>query len=401
MMEYKNNKALDGIRVLDLSQYLSGPFCTTILADLGADVIRIERPDRPLGSGPYINGERIYELCTNRGKRGVTINLKDMRDKEIFLKLAENSDIIVENFKPGTMNRNGVGYEECKNRNPGIIFASISGFGHTGPYSSRGAMDVIIQAMSGMMSLTGEPDGRPTKAGPSISDTLAGFFATTSILAALYYRKETGKGQFIDIAMLDSSFACLENAVANYFGTGKVPTRVGNRHQTGVPFQDFSTADGAIFITAPRPKMFEAMCNALNLEHLLADERFNTPNARRLNVDALETEITKVTSTMSTAEVEARLLEHDVAAGRINTIDLIANDPQITARSMVMELNHSKAGSYKVPASPIKMSETTPDNHLPCPALGEHSVEVFRDVLGMSPDEIQEVIDRQAPIFTQ
>lgn len=394
-MIYKNGSILKGIRVLDLSQYLSGPFCTSSLADFGAEVILVERPDRPKGAGPYINGERIYTLSTFRGKKSVTLNLKKEEDKEIFLKLAEASDVIVENFKPGTMDNMGLGYEACKKRNPGIIYAAISGFGYTGPYRARGAMDVVIQAMSGIMSLTGEPDGKPTKVGPSISDIVAGLFCSIAVMGALYHKQATGVGQFIDIAMLDCSVACMENAVATYFATGKTPTRVGNRHQSAAPFQNFQAADGDIYIAVGRDTLFDILCKVLGMPELANDERFAKADNRRLNVKELEKEITKGTSTKTVAELEALLCAAGIPAGRINTIESVVNDSQIVERGLIWPLDHPVAGTYKVAGSPIKMSETTPYNLVPCPTLGQHTQEVLNNVLHMPQEQIKNFLEDQ------
>lgn len=390
-----SNGALSGIKILDLTQFLSGPFCTMTLGDLGAEVIKIERPKPVPGSGPFLNGERIYDLSLNRSKKGITINLKSEKEKKMLLKMAEKADVLIENFRPGTMDKMGLGYEDMKKVNPRLVYVSISGYGHTGPYKEKGALDVVIQGMSGMMSLTGEANGRPTKVGPSVSDIIAGFYAGIATLAALRHRDQTGKGQFVDIAMLDASFSCLENAVANYFATGICPTRVGNRHQVNAPFQPYKTADGEIIITATRNPAFFDMCKALGREDLTTDERFNNPEVRRVNVDALEEEITKTTITMTMAEVEEKLEAVGVPTGRINTVAMIAEDPQIIARNMIVELDHPVAGKYKMPGSPIKMSDTPVNPTIPAPCLGQHNHEVFRELLDMSDEEIDTLLAEQ------
>lgn len=397
--ERTQKAALEGLTVLDLTQFLSGPFCTMNLGDLGAEVVKIERPDRPVGSGPFLNGERVYDLSLNRSKKGITLNLKNPKEKEIFLRLAEQADILIENFKPGAMDKMGLGYEDVRRRNPRIIYASISGFGHTGPYRAKGAMDMVIQGMSGIMSLTGSPDGRPMKAGFSVSDLLGGFYALVGILAALHHRDRTGEGQHIDIAMLDASFACVENAVANYYATGKVPTRVGNRHQVTVPFQPYRTRDGEIIITAPRNDSYAAMCRALGREELIGDPRFRSPEDRRQHVDELENEITRTTIEMTMAEVDEKLSAAGVPTGRINTIAQIAADPQIREREMVITLDHPVAGLYKTAGSPLKMSETPARPVRPAPVLGEHTREIFREKLGMSSGEIDEILEEQQKLL--
>jgi CoA:oxalate CoA-transferase len=397
-MEYKKTPLLEGIRVLDVSNYFSGPLCTMLLSDFGAEVLLVERPDRPLGAGPYIKGERIYNLNIFRGKKSVTLNLKNENDKEIFFMLSEQADVLVENFKPGVMKELGLGYKNLKKRNKRLIYAAISGFGQTGPYKARGAMDVVIQAMSGMMSLTGEPDGKPIKTGPSISDTIAGLFCTIAVLGDLYHRKKSDEGQFVDISMLDCSFACLENAVANYFSTGEVPGRVGNKHPSIAPFQSFKTSDGEIFIATTRAQLFKTMCKALDIPALAEDPRFNSPENCRLNLLDLEKEITRATSIMTMKEVEKILSKAGIPVGCVNNVDVIARDPQITAREMVWTLSHPLAGEYKVAGNPIKMSETTPWNTRPSPLLGQHTSEVLKDLLHLPDDEIENIFKRQATI---
>ena len=397
----EKKKALEGIRVVDLTQFLSGPLCTIILADLGADVIKVERPDRPVGAGPYVKGERIYTLATERGKKSITLNLKDSKDRDILFKLIEKSDILIENFRPGTMEKMGLSYEEVKKYKPDIIYTSISGFGQTGPYRYKGALDTVIQAMSGLMSMTGEPDGRPMKTGTSIGDIITGLYAAIGTLAALQYRNMTGEGQYIDIAMLDCVFASLEVAVTNYFSTGTVASRIGNRHQIAAPFQPYKTKDGEIVITANRDPSFKALCRALNREDLLTDERFKTTTSRKINEDALEMELEKTTGTMTMEEIESKLEPVGVPTGRINTIDKIVIDPQIKARGMVMEVNHPLIGPYKVVSSPLKMSKTRPDNYMPAPLLGEHTVEVLQEILNMSMEEITELKERHKKLLPE
>ena len=226
---------LSGVTVVDLTQFLSGPLATMIMADLGADVIKVERPDRPKASGPFLNGERVYDLSVQRSKKSITLNLKAETDKKVLLELVKKADVLVENFKPGTMERMGLGYDIIAAANPRIIYMAVSGFGYTGPYRSRGALDMIVQGMSGLMSLTGEPDGPAMRCGTSASDVFTGLYAFGAISAALYDREKTGKGQFIDVAMLDATFSCLENAVINTCVFGTDPQRVGNSHPTSVP----------------------------------------------------------------------------------------------------------------------------------------------------------------------
>ena len=386
---------LSGITVLDLTQFLSGPFCTMIMADLGADILKIERPDRPRASGPYLHGERIYDLSVNRSKKSMTLNLKSDAGKDIFKKLLISSDVVIENFKPGTMERMGLGYEELKKIKPNLIYAAISGFGYTGPYKNRGALDMVIQGMSGLMSLTGEPNGRPTRCGTSASDIFSGIYMFGAVASALYEREKTGKGQFIDVAMLDSTFSCLENAVINTCIFNKNPERVGNSHPTSVPFQTFQTSDGEIIITCSRDSAFYSLCRAMGRPDMIQDERFAKAEARRLNKELLEDEITRFTSTRTLDECEETLNQFGVPNGRINTLTMICKDPQIAARDMIVKVEHPVAGTYQMAGSPLKFSCLTEAHYEPAPTLGQHTREILSERLNMTDTEIEALLKEQ------
>ena len=387
---------LSGITVLDLTQFLSGPFCTMIMADLGADILKIERPDRPRASGPYLHGERIYDLSVNRSKKSMTLNLKSDAGKDIFKKLLISSDVVIENFKPRTMERMGLGYEELKKIKPNLIYAAISGFGYTGPYKNRGALDMVIQGMSGLMSLTGEPNGRPTRCGTSASDIFSGIYMFGAVASALYEREKTGKGQFIDVAMLDSTFSCLENAVINTCIFNKNPERVGNSHQpTSVPFQTFQTSDGEIIITCSRDSAFYSLCRAMGRPDMIQDERFAKAEARRLNKELLEDEITRFTSTRTLDECEETLNQFGVPNGRINTLTMICKDPQIAARDMIVKVEHPVAGTYQMAGSPLKFSSLTEAHYEPAPTLGQHTREILSERLNMTDTEIEALLKEQ------
>ena len=386
---------LSGITVLDLTQFLSGPFCTMIMADLGADILKIERPDRPRASGPYLHGERIYDLSVNRSKKSMTLNLKSDAGKDIFKKLLISSDVVIENFKPGTMERMGLGYEELKKIKPNLIYAAISGFGYTGPYKNRGALDMVIQGMSGLMSLTGEPNGRPTRCGTSASDIFSGLYMFGAVASALYEREKTGKGQFIDVAMLDSTFSCLENAVINTCIFNKNPERVGNSHPTSVPFQTFQTSDGEIIITCSRDSAFYSLCRAMGRPDMIQDERFAKAEARRLNKELLEDEITRFTSTRTLDECEETLNQFGVPNGRINTLTMICKDPQIAARDMIVKVEHPVAGTYQMAGSPLKFSSLTEAHYEPAPTLGQHTREILSERLNMTDTEIEALLKEQ------
>lgn len=385
---------LSGLVVIDLTQFLSGPLATMILADLGADVIKIERPDRPKASGPFLNGERIYDLSVQRSKRSVTLNLKMEADKKILLELVKKADVLVENFKPGTMERMGLGYDVISKVNPRVIYMAISGFGYTGPYRERGALDMIIQGMSGLMSLTGDPDGPAMRCGTSASDVFTGLYAFGAMSAALYDREKTGKGQFVDVAMLDSTFSCLENAVINTCVFHKNPQRVGNSHPTSVPFGTFPTADdGEIIITCSRDAAFYNLCRALGREDMITDLRYSKAEDRRQHKAELTEEISKFTRAHTLDECAAILEAHDVPNGRINTMTMICDDPQIAARDMIVEVEHPVAGKYKMAGSPLKFGNYPETTYEPAPMLGQHTQEVLKEYLGMPQEEIDELLE--------
>lgn len=384
-----------GITVLDLTQFLSGPMATMIMADLGADVIKIERPDRPKASGPFLNGERVYDLSIQRSKKSVTLNLKAEQDKQVFLRLVQKADVVVENFKPGTMERMGLGYDVISSVNPRVVFLAVSGFGYTGPYSSRGALDMVIQGISGLMSLTGEPDGPAMRCGTSASDVFTALYTFGAAAAALYDREKTGKGQFVDIAMLDSTFSCLENAVINTCVFGKNPQRVGNSHPTSVPFGTFPTLDGEIIITCSRDPAFYSLCRALGREDMIQDPRFSAAEGRRQHKAELTEEISRFTSARTMAECEDILNTHGVPNSRINTMMMICADPQIRARNMVVEVEHPVAGKYKMAGSPLKFSNYPDTTYAPAPTLGQHTVQVLQEYIGMPAEEISALLAGQ------
>ena len=384
-----------GITVLDLTQFLSGPMATMIMADLGADVIKIERPDRPKASGPFLNGERVYDLSIQRSKKSVTLNLKAEQDKQVFLRLVQKADVVVENFKPGTMERMGLGYDVISSVNPRVVFLAVSGFGYTGPYSSRGALDMVIQGISGLMSLTGEPDGPAMRCGTSASDVFTALYTFGAAAAALYDREKTGKGQFVDIAMLDSTFSCLENAVINTCVFEKNPQRVGNSHPTSVPFGTFPTLDGEIIITCSRDPAFYSLCRALGREDMIQDPRFSAAEGRRQHKTELTEEISRFTSARTMAECEDILNEHGVPNSRINTMTMICADPQINARNMVVEVDHPVAGKYKMAGSPLKFSNYPDTTYAPAPTLGQHTVQVLQEYIGMPAEEISALLAGQ------
>jgi crotonobetainyl-CoA:carnitine CoA-transferase CaiB-like acyl-CoA transferase len=348
---------LTGMRVLDFTQFLSVLPCTMMLGDLGAEVIKVERPDKELAAGPYMGGERTYDLSIMRGKKSITLNLKDPDQKNCCISL-QKQPISSSNFKPGTMAKMGLAYEDIVKVNPQIIYTSISGYGHTGPYSEKGALDLVVQAASGFMSITGEPDGPPLKAGISAADLFTGLYAAIGTMAMVRHREKTGEGQYLDIAMLDSMMPVIENAIINYCISGKVPKRIGNRHAVNVPFQDFETKNGNILIAVNRDHQFAALCKVLGCEEMIDDPKYATSEARRQNREDCVGKIGAILKQWDTKDLSEALNKRDVVNGVINTIDQVVADPQIEAREMIVEVDHPTAGRYKIVNSPFKFSKS-------------------------------------------
>jgi len=388
---------LENVKVLDLTRVLSGPYATMILADMGADVLKIEMPkigDDSRAYGPFINGESAYFMSINRNKRSMTLNLKTEEGKEILRKLIKEADVIVENYKPGTMEKLGFGYEEIKKMNDRIIYAACSGFGHSGPYSKRPAYDAIVQAMGGIMSITGPESGEPIRVGASIGDIIAGIFTAVGILTALYNREKTGKGQKIDVAMLDCQVAILENAIARYLVSGEIPKPIGNRHPSITPFETFDTKDDKIMIAIGNDRLWAKFCSMVGREELINDERFVTNQLRTKN----HKEIKEVVSEILKAETADYWLERfdkeDIPATRINTIDKVVSNPQVLARDMIVSVDHPVVGDFKMAGIPVKLSETPGEIRKPAPVLGEDTEDVLANVLGYSKDEIEQLREK-------
>lgn len=388
------NQALEGIKVLDLTRVLAGPYCTMVLADLGAEVIKVEVPKKGDDSrqfGPYVNDESAYFMSINRNKKSITMNLKNPEAQKEFFKLIEKVDVVVENYKPGTMDKLGFGYEQLKEINPKIIYAAASGFGHTGPYSQRPAYDGVVQAMGGIMSITGAKGGKPTRVGPSIGDITAGLFTAVGILSALNYRNITGVGQKVDVAMLDCQVAILENAIARYLTTGVSPKPAGNKHSSIVPFEPFDTLDGEIMIAAGNDSLWRKLCKEMGTVDLADDARFKTNPLRSENYDELRPLIAERIVTKTTDEWQKILDEAGVPNGPINNVERVVNDPQVISREMLVEIEHAKAGKMKIPGVPIKMSETQGIIKTAAPILGEHTKEVLKSFNNLTDEEIEKL----------
>ena len=389
-------QALENIKVLDLTRVLAGPYATMILADLGADVLKIEMPktgDDARHFGPYVENESAYFMSLNRNKRSMTLNLKSEKGKEIFLEMIKAVDVVVENFRPGTMEKLGLDYDYLATINPKLIYAASSGFGHSGPYSKRAAYDAVVQAMGGIMSITGQKDGKPTRVGTSIGDIVAGMFTATGILAALLNRDATGKGQKVDVAMLDCQVAILENAIARYVVTGEVPKPGGNRHPSIVPFETFDTADGEIMVAAGNNVLWAKLCEAIGTPELVNDERFNENPLRNENYDELRPLLAAAFVKKTTKEWQDILDNAGVPNGPINTVDKVLEDPQVLAREMIVEIEHPVAGKLKVPGVPIKLSDTPGSIRTPAPTLGQHTEEILKEFLGYDKETVQKLTE--------
>ncbi|MFD4707062.1 CaiB/BaiF CoA transferase family protein [Gottfriedia sp. NPDC058432] len=385
--------ALHGIKIIDLTRVLAGPFCTMILGDLGAEVIKIESisgGDETRGWGPpFVEGESAYYLCANRNKQGITLNLKDDKGKEVLKKLISEADVVVQNFKPGTLSKLGFSFEEMKVMKKDIILASISGFGSKGPNSSLPGYDYIIQAMSGLMSITGEKDGEPTKVGVAISDVLTGLFTCIGILASLQHRNRTGEGQEIDISLFDSQLAALVNVASNYLCSGAIPERLGNYHPNIVPYQVFSASDGEMVIAVGNDHQFNRFA-LLTEEPILLDELYRT-NAGRLQYrKEIEEIISNKIKTKCKNEWKVLLDKIGIPNGPIYNVSEALQSEQARSRDMVLEVNHPFINDLKLVGSPLKLSKTPVEVVRHPPLHGEHTEEVMSK-LGYSQLEIEEM----------
>ncbi len=386
---------LAGIRVLDLSRVLAGPYCGMLLADLGADVIKIEVPgkgDDARINYPIINGESAYFMNLNRNKRGITLNLKSEKGKEIFRELVKKSDIVIENYRPGVMDKLGLGYEDLKKINPAIVYGAVSGFGHYGPYSQRPGYDIIGQAMSGLMSTTGWPDSPPTRVGTAISDVMGGVSCCVGILAAYINRLKTGKGDKVDVALVDSMVSSLEIINTLYLVSGKIPQRIGNRYEAIYPYDSFQASDGMLVIGAGNQKLFTILCDVMGTPELLENPLFKDNNLRVINHDELKPHVENWLKDKTIDEAVDILLKAGVPAAPINTIDRVAKDPHIAgAREMFVEIEHPVAGKFKITGNQIKLTDHKIDSFKPAPLLGQHNHEVLKELIGIDDEEIDKL----------
>ena len=385
---------LDGITVLDLTRILAGPFCTMTLSDLGAEIIKIEHPnggDPARGNGPFIEGYSSYFLSVNRGKRSVTLDLHTSRGAELLRRLAEQADVLVENFTPGTMDRFGVGPEELMRRAPGLIYCSISGFGQTGPYANLPALDIIVQGMGGIMSITGEPGGPPVRPGTSIGDIAGGLYGAVGVLSALVERAVSGKGQHVDIGMLDCQLAIQENALARFFATGEVPGPIGTRHPIATPFQAFEAADGWVVVAVfgGLNDRWPLFCAVIDRVDLVDDPDYETGWTRTQHYDRLAPVLNEALRARTVDDWVARFREVGIPCGPLNRIDQVAADPQVAARGMIVEAQGPGGVKLKVVASPIKLSRTTLPVPRVSPGLGDDTAWALGSLLGVDDAEIE------------
>jgi formyl-CoA transferase len=375
--------ALEDIRVLELTNFMAGPYCGMLLADQGADVIKIENPkggDFTRLAQPFVDGEGAGFLAVNRNKRSIAIDLKQERGREIFLALVRTADVVVENLRPGTLDDLSIGYQTLSEVNPRIILSSTSGFGQTGPYRQRAALDLIVQGMSGLMSITGEEGRPPVKVGVPLADLSAALFATYAILSALRVRDRDGKGQHIDVSLLESAIALEAWETSSYFATGDVPKPLGSAHRINAPYQAVRTADGYITIGATTPGNWKSFIKALGLERLDADARYATGPLRRRNYKELIVEIERVTITKDSDHWYRLLEDVGVPCGVLYTLDQVLEDEHVRARGFVGELEHSKLGRVRATGSPVRFSRTPLRFERAGPLLGEHTGELLGEL---------------------
>ncbi|GGL70353.1 CaiB/BaiF CoA transferase family protein [Halocalculus aciditolerans] len=377
---------LDGITVLDASRVLVGPFCTMQLGDLGAEVIKVERPevgDQTRGWHPPTygeSGEAAYYASVNRNKRSVELNLKTDEGKAAFADLAAEADVLVENFRVGTMESWGIGYEDLREENPGLVYAKLSGYGEWGPKRDEPAYDLMMQAEGGMMSITGEEDGAPVRVGVAIADITASMYATQGVLAALFERElGDGVGQKVDVSLLDGQAALMSYQAANYFASGSPPGRMGSKHPNLAPYQAFETADGYVVVACASENLWPKFCDAIDRPGLAEDERFATNTKRITNRDELDAVLSAELGGESTAALLARFEEHGVPASDVKDMEEVFASPQVEAREMAWDIDHPTAGSITVPGSPMKFSHSQVKAYRHPPLLGEHTEEVLRE----------------------
>ena len=386
--------ALDGVTVLDLSRVLAGPYCSMILSDMGANVIKVEVPgtgDDTRGFPPFKDGKSGYFMNMNRNKKGITLNLK--KGKDVFLELVRKADILIENYRPGTMEKLGIGYEELKKVNPKLVYGCISGFGHYGPYSKRPGYDIVGQAMIGIMSVTGWPDGEATRAGAPVSDTVAGISLAAGVLAALHYAQKTGRGQKVDIALVDSLVSVMQIINQIYLIGGRVPGRTGNAYESTAPYDTFPTKDGQhVVIGVANDKFWRQICEMMGRTELIHHPDMEKNGDRVRNRDKIKPIVTEWTMTKTAKELVDQLLEAGLPTAPIYDVKQVTEDPHIAgAREMFIEIEDPDVGAVKVTNSHIKMTETKPGFKSPAPSLGQHNREIYGGMLGFTEEQLDKM----------
>jgi len=387
-------QALEGVTVLDLTRVVAGPYSGSILGDFGAFVIKIEVPGRgddARGYGPYRNGESVYYANLNHNKKGITLNLKTDEGKEVFKKLVAKADVVIENYRPGVMDKLGLGYDVLKEINPRLIYGAVSGFGSYGPYSQRPGYDIISQAMGGLMSVTGPEGGEETRSGNAMGDILGGMNLVMGVTMALYARERTGKGQRVDVSLVDSVVASLENAYIRYFESGKLPVRMGNAYASIAPYDSYQAKDGKVIIACGNQKLYEKFCReVVNMEWMITDERFLTVPLRVQNNKIQKKYIEEWTMQHTVAEVVDIVLGKGIPAGPINNVKQIVEDDHIrNAREMFVEVDHPVIGPMVVNGNPIKLMDMMPRVNYPAPTLGQHNEEILKGFVGLSDEEFE------------
>ena len=400
-------RPLDNIRILDITRALAGPYCTMMLGDLGADVIKVERPgsgDETRGWGPpFVGkpygpypGESAYFIAANRNKRSLTVNIQRPEGQQIIHQLAGISDVLVENYRTGDLDKLGLGYANLHEKFPRLIYCSVSGYGRTGPYADRPGYDAVIQGEGGMMSITGPVAGPPSRVGIPITDITSGMFAATAILAALRARDITGEGQLVDISLFDAHIALLTNVASNYLVGGEPPRRLGNAHPNLVPYDSFSARDGWFVLGVANEKQWGLLCEMLNRQDMKTDERFASNGKRVTNRAALVEELNRTFAQRDVDDWLADLVRAGLPCGRINSIPEVFEHPQAQAREMTLEADHPTAGTVRLPGFPYKLSQTPADIHRPPPLLGEHTEQVLTGLLGYSSEGVASLRDKGA-----
>jgi CoA:oxalate CoA-transferase len=389
-------KALDDVRIVDLTRVIAGPFATTLLGDMGATIIKIELPGRGDDARygyPAVDGVPVAFLALNRNKKGITLDIRKPQGAALFRKLVAQADVLVENFSAGTMEKWGFGYTTLSAINPGLIYAALSGFGHTGPYAGRTSYDIIAQAMGGLMDLTGFPDGPPTRGGGALGDFIGGVFTALGILCALHYRNRTGKGQMVDVSNMDAVFTMLDNWPSVYAMTGRRPQRSGNRHPFTAPYDCFRAQDGYVVIGVGNSILFRTLMEAMGMADLGRDPRFKSSHARLERHDEVNRLVADWVKPRTVAEVMQVLGPEgaNVPCAPVMTVDRLLEDPQLRARDMVVRLAHTKLGPIPMPGVPFKLSESPGAVEHLGPDLGEHNDEIYRGFLGLSDDEMRQL----------